>query len=173
MFKALLFALAVFLIATFPATWLLMLFLGNVGVNVSYWGTLPLGIIASGLLAGASAPIRLRSGAGRREQAHGVGSAWGPPSDTALGLAERSSAGGSLEARFTAGCARRRPERSPGDGGSIPPTSTFSPLFELGRENRGANTSENSARPIRRSLMYTASRTASLKRRRTEGRAFR
>jgi hypothetical protein len=56
MFKALLFALAVFLIATFPATWLLMLFLGNVGVNVSYWGTLPLGVIASGLLAGASAP---------------------------------------------------------------------------------------------------------------------
>ena len=56
MFKVLLFAFAVFLIATFPATWLLMLFLGNVGVNVSYWGTLPLGIISSGLLAGASAP---------------------------------------------------------------------------------------------------------------------
>ncbi len=56
MFKVLLFTFAVFLIATFPATWLLMLFLGNVGVNVSYWGTLPLGIIASGLLAGASAP---------------------------------------------------------------------------------------------------------------------
>ena len=28
-------ALVVFMIATFPATWLLMLFLGNVGVNVS------------------------------------------------------------------------------------------------------------------------------------------
>ena len=56
MFKVLLFTFAVFLIATFPATWLLMLFLGNVGVNVSYWGTLPLGVIASGLLAGASAP---------------------------------------------------------------------------------------------------------------------
>jgi hypothetical protein len=56
LFKVLLFTFAVFLIATFPATWLLMLFLGNVGVNVSYWGTLPLGIIASGLLAGASAP---------------------------------------------------------------------------------------------------------------------
>jgi hypothetical protein len=54
MFKALLFALAVFLIATFPATWLLMLFLGNVGVNTSYWGTLPLGILVSVLLAGAS-----------------------------------------------------------------------------------------------------------------------
>ena len=56
MFKVLLFTFAVFLIATFPATWLLMLFLGNVGVNVSYWGTLPLGDIAAGLLAGASAP---------------------------------------------------------------------------------------------------------------------
>ena len=47
-------AAAVFLIATFPATWLLMLFLGNVGVDVSYWGALPLGVIASGLLAGSS-----------------------------------------------------------------------------------------------------------------------
>jgi hypothetical protein len=54
-FKVLLFMLAVFLIATFPATWLLMLFLGNVGVNVSYWGALPLGIMVSVLLAGASA----------------------------------------------------------------------------------------------------------------------
>ncbi len=45
---------ALFLIATFPATWLLMLFLGNVHVNTSYWGTLPLGIIVSSLLAGAS-----------------------------------------------------------------------------------------------------------------------
>jgi hypothetical protein len=51
----LLFMLAIFLIATFPATWLLMLFLGNVGVNVSYWGTLPLGVMVSVLLAGASA----------------------------------------------------------------------------------------------------------------------
>jgi hypothetical protein len=55
MFKILLFMLGVFLIATFPATWLLMLFLGNVGVDVSYWGTLPLGIMVSVLLAGASA----------------------------------------------------------------------------------------------------------------------
>jgi hypothetical protein len=54
-FKVLLFMFAVFLIATFPATWLLMLFLGNVGVNVSYWGTLPLGVMVSVLLAGASA----------------------------------------------------------------------------------------------------------------------
>ena len=54
MFKALIIAIVVFLIATFPATWLLMLFLGNVGVNTSYWGTFPLGILVSVLLAGAS-----------------------------------------------------------------------------------------------------------------------
>ena len=54
MFKALIIAIVVFLIATFPATWLLMLFLGNVGVNTSYWGTFPLGILVSALLAGAS-----------------------------------------------------------------------------------------------------------------------
>ena len=49
-------ALVVFMIATFPATWLLMLFLGNVmHVGPSYWGTLPLGILVSLRLAGASA----------------------------------------------------------------------------------------------------------------------
>jgi hypothetical protein len=42
-----------FLVATFPATWLLMLFLGNVGVGTGYWGVLPLGIIVSALLSGA------------------------------------------------------------------------------------------------------------------------
>jgi hypothetical protein len=46
----------VFLVATFPATWLLMLFLGNFGLGISYWGTLPLGILVSALLAGASSP---------------------------------------------------------------------------------------------------------------------
>ena len=45
----------VFLIATFPATWLMMLFLGNVGVNIGYWGALPLGILVSSLIGGASA----------------------------------------------------------------------------------------------------------------------
>lgn len=45
----------VFLVATFPATWLLMLFLGNVGLTVGYWGVLPLGILVSALLGGASA----------------------------------------------------------------------------------------------------------------------
>ena len=44
----------VFLLATFPATWLLMLFLGNVGVHVGYWGALPLGILVSALLGSAS-----------------------------------------------------------------------------------------------------------------------
>jgi hypothetical protein len=52
--KALIFGIIFFLIATFPATWLLMLFLGNVGVNLSYWGTLPLGILVSIVLSGAA-----------------------------------------------------------------------------------------------------------------------
>lgn len=56
MIKGLLASVAIFLIATFPATWLLMLFLGNVGLGLGYWGTLPLGIIVSVLLASASAP---------------------------------------------------------------------------------------------------------------------
>ena len=45
----------IFLFATFPATWLLMLFLGNLGLGLSYWGTLPLGILVSALLGGTSA----------------------------------------------------------------------------------------------------------------------
>ncbi|HTR68850.1 MAG TPA: hypothetical protein VMH41_01310 [Mycobacteriales bacterium] len=56
MIKALIFGVLFFLIATFPATWLLMLFLGNVGIHVSYWGTLPVGIMVSVLLAGVSSP---------------------------------------------------------------------------------------------------------------------
>jgi hypothetical protein len=54
MFKAMLAFTAIFLFATFPATWLLMLFIGNVapGVGLGYWGTLPLGILVSALLAG-------------------------------------------------------------------------------------------------------------------------
>jgi hypothetical protein len=53
--RALLGFIVVFLLATFPATWLLMLFLGNVGVLVGYWGTLPLGILVSALLGGVTA----------------------------------------------------------------------------------------------------------------------
>ena len=56
MIKSLLFGILFFLIATFPASWLLILFLGNVHVNTSYWGTLPLGVLVSVLLAGATAP---------------------------------------------------------------------------------------------------------------------
>ncbi len=56
MIKSLLALLIVFLLATFPATWLLMLFLGNVGLTLSYWGTLPLGILVSVLVGGATAP---------------------------------------------------------------------------------------------------------------------
>lgn len=55
MIKLILSFAVVFLIATFPATWLLMLFLGNVGLGLSYWGTLPLGILVSALIGGASA----------------------------------------------------------------------------------------------------------------------
>jgi hypothetical protein len=55
MIKGLLVIAGVFLLATFPATWLLMLFLGNLGTKLSYWGTLPLGILVSSLLAGAGA----------------------------------------------------------------------------------------------------------------------
>ena len=54
MVRGLIVALVVFLVATFPATWLLMLFLGNVGMELSYWATLPLGILVSALLAGSS-----------------------------------------------------------------------------------------------------------------------
>ena len=46
--------LLVFLVVTFPVTWLLMLFLGNVGLGVSYWGTLPLGTVVSLLIGAAS-----------------------------------------------------------------------------------------------------------------------
>ena len=49
----------VFLVVTFPVTWLLMLFLGNVGANLSYWGTLPLGTVVSLIIgAGSSGGYR-------------------------------------------------------------------------------------------------------------------
>jgi hypothetical protein len=56
MIKGLVVLAIVFLVATFPATWLLMLFLGNLGLGLSYWGSLPLGILVSVLLGSASAP---------------------------------------------------------------------------------------------------------------------
>ncbi|HUI49645.1 MAG TPA: hypothetical protein VL119_13175 [Acidimicrobiia bacterium] len=55
MIRALLAALVIFLLATFPATWLLMLFFGNLSLRLSYWGTLPLGILVSFLLGGVGA----------------------------------------------------------------------------------------------------------------------
>jgi hypothetical protein len=50
-------AFVIFLIATFPATWLLMLFFGNIDQGLSYWGTLPLGILVSVLLGGVSSRL--------------------------------------------------------------------------------------------------------------------
>lgn len=54
MIKTLIFLAIAFLIATLPATWLLMLFFGNIGMELSYWGTFPLGILVSVLLAGVT-----------------------------------------------------------------------------------------------------------------------
>jgi len=49
----------VFLFLTFPVTWLLMLFLGNVGTGLSYWAVLPLGTVVSLLIgAGSSSAYR-------------------------------------------------------------------------------------------------------------------
>lgn len=57
MIRGILAFIVVFLLATLPATWLLMLFFGNVGLEqLSYWGTLPLGILVSVLLGGVTAP---------------------------------------------------------------------------------------------------------------------
>lgn len=60
MIVALLMGVVLLLVATFPATWLLMLFLGNVGANVSYWGALPLGIVVSTLIGAAGSQADYR-----------------------------------------------------------------------------------------------------------------
>jgi len=57
MIRALLLLILVLLVATFPATWMLMLFLGNVHLGVSYWGALPLGVLVSALLAGSGSNV--------------------------------------------------------------------------------------------------------------------
>ena len=49
----------IFLLVTFPVTWLLMLFLGNVGARLSYWGALPLGTVVS-LVIGATSSSAYR-----------------------------------------------------------------------------------------------------------------
>jgi len=56
MIKGIIALLVVLLLATFPATWLLMLFLGNLGLGISYWGALPLGILVSTLIGGVTGP---------------------------------------------------------------------------------------------------------------------
>jgi hypothetical protein len=61
MIKGLIALVLIFFIATFPATWLLMLFLGNLGTGLSYWGTLPLGILVSLVLSGIAAPSTFNS----------------------------------------------------------------------------------------------------------------
>ncbi|MDH3754021.1 MAG: hypothetical protein OEU32_09135 [Acidimicrobiia bacterium] len=55
MIRLLIGTVVLFFVFTFPATWLLMLFLGNIGLSqVGYMGTLPLGILVSVLLGGAT-----------------------------------------------------------------------------------------------------------------------
>jgi hypothetical protein len=44
--------IVVVVVGSFPATWLLMLFLGNVGVNAGFWGALPAGILLTFFIAG-------------------------------------------------------------------------------------------------------------------------
>jgi hypothetical protein len=53
MILAIIIFIVVAIVASFPATWLLMLFLGNVGVHVGFWGTLPGGILLTFFVAGA------------------------------------------------------------------------------------------------------------------------
>ena len=57
MIRGLIVAVVILLISTFPATWLLMLFFGNVapGIGLSYWGAFPMGILVSALIGGSSA----------------------------------------------------------------------------------------------------------------------
>ena len=50
--KALVIFAVAFALFTLPATWLLMLFFGNIGMELSYVATLPLGIHPEVLLCG-------------------------------------------------------------------------------------------------------------------------
>jgi hypothetical protein len=54
--------IVILLVATFPATWLLMLFFGNIGLQVGYWGVFPLGILVSALLGSAGTSWDRRAG---------------------------------------------------------------------------------------------------------------
>jgi len=56
MIRALIGAVVILLVTTFPATWLMMLFFGNIGLGLGYWGTLPLGVLVSALIGGVTSP---------------------------------------------------------------------------------------------------------------------
>jgi hypothetical protein len=53
MIGALIVGIVLFVILSFPATWLLMLFLGNLGTGLGFWGALPLGMLVSALIGAA------------------------------------------------------------------------------------------------------------------------
>ena len=53
MIGALIVGIVLFIILSLPATWLLMLFLGNLGTGLSFWGALPLGMLVSVLIGAA------------------------------------------------------------------------------------------------------------------------
>jgi hypothetical protein len=56
---AIIFIIFAAIIGSFPATWLLMLFLGNLGATqVGFWGALPAGILLTFFFAGAGASSR-------------------------------------------------------------------------------------------------------------------
>jgi hypothetical protein len=60
-FLVVLFVVVVF--GSFPATWLLMLFLGNFGTGLSFWGALPGGILITFFIAGAGGLAGMRRAA--------------------------------------------------------------------------------------------------------------
>jgi hypothetical protein len=45
-------------VGSFPASWLLMLFLGNIGTHVGFWGALPGGILITFFVAGGGIGAR-------------------------------------------------------------------------------------------------------------------
>jgi hypothetical protein len=53
MIGALVIGIVLFIIFSLPATWLLMLFIGNLGVGLSFGGALPLGMLVSALIGAA------------------------------------------------------------------------------------------------------------------------
>ena len=55
-------AFFVVVVGSFPATWLLMLFLGNIGTHVSFWGALPAGILITFFVASTGGLSRMGRG---------------------------------------------------------------------------------------------------------------